>query len=78
MNFDYKEEAIQKITLQYSLVHVKRPWLNEEILNNAFFTSGPKREMAYYAQQVLLIKKLRVILKENFSPEQKTELEPPV
>ena len=75
LSFDYKEDYIEKITLNYCIISVKRQWLNKHILNQPYRVPQPNNPTYIYAQKVLLIKDLRVILKDNISDAQKKEIE---
>jgi len=75
LNFDYEEDYIKKITLQYNLVNIKRSWFYPTILESDFIKKPTNQTGYYYAQKVLLIKKLRIMLKDSLPNKEKAKIE---
>ena len=75
LEFDYKEDFISKITLNYTIVNIKRPWLKSDLLSSDFIKGIADREKYIYVRKVVLIKDLRVILKENITSEERNILQ---
>lgn len=75
LTFDYREDYIDKISLNYCIISIKRAWLNKTIFNRPYRVTPTQRPSYIYAQKVLLIKDLRVILKDNISEAKKKEIE---
>ncbi|WP_369048646.1 hypothetical protein [Tenacibaculum sp. UWU-22] len=73
-DFDYDESFIKKITLNYCIVSIKRPWLKNELLTSNFTTAKSERTAYIYAEKIALVKDLRVILKDLTIAE-KTEIQ---
>ena len=74
LDFDYKEDFISKITLSYCTIHIKRPWLKPEVLNHKFVKNKPAT-MFLFAKKIVLIKDLRIILKEDLSIKEKKDID---
>ncbi len=75
LTFDYNEDFIEKITASYCIITVKRPWLNKNIFDSEFVDGNTKNKTFTYANKILLIKDIRVILKENLTPTEKKEID---
>ncbi|MFV0541060.1 MAG: carboxypeptidase-like regulatory domain-containing protein [Aestuariibaculum sp.] len=75
INFDYDETFINKITLNYCIITIKRPWLYKDVPISKYIDSNTKKNIYTYAKKIVLIKDLRVILKENLSQAEKTAIE---
>ena len=73
LDFDYKEDFIEKITLRYCVFSIKRAWLFPSIFDNEFIRKIKKTKL-FYAKRIILIKDLRVILKEDLTEQEKTEI----
>lgn len=75
LEFDYKEDFIEKITFNYCSISIKRNWFQPAILHNEFVENKIAKNQYTYAKKVMLMKDLRIILKENLSSTEKKEIE---
>ncbi len=74
LDFDYKEDFIEKVTLKYCIIHIRRPWFKPDVLQHDFVNIG-KTKNTLYAKKIVLIKDLRVILKEDLTTVEKTNIQ---
>lgn len=75
LEFDYKEDFIEKITFNYCTISIKRNWFQSDILDNEFIENKSAKNQYTYAKKIMLMKDLRIILKENLSSTEKKEIE---
>lgn len=75
LGLDYDETFINKITLNYCIITIKRPWLYKDLLQSEYIDSNTKKATYKYAKKIVLIKDLRVILKEDLSEAEKEQIQ---
>ncbi|KAA5822293.1 carboxypeptidase regulatory-like domain-containing protein [Algibacter amylolyticus] len=74
LDFEYEEDFIEKVTLKYCLINIKRPWFKPDALLHDF-VEPIKTKSALYAKKIVLIKDLRVILKEDLTSVEKSNIQ---
>ncbi len=74
LEFDYKEDFIERIKLNYCIVNIKRNWLVSSVFDSEY-VQKKRTTPSTYAKKVILVKDLRVILKEDLTEVEKVEIE---
>ncbi len=75
LTLDYDESFIDKITLNYCIITIKRPWLYKDLLNSEHVVSNNNKTTYKYAKKIVLMKDLRVVFKEDLSVKDKSEIQ---
>ncbi len=74
LNFDYKEDFISKIKLSFCVIHLRRPWMKKDLLGSDFISETGARNDFIYPKKILLVKDLRVILKDPLTDDDKIKI----
>lgn len=75
LNFDYDEDFIDRLSASYCIITVKRSWLHKTLFESEFVITDQTTKEYTFAKKILLIKDVRVILKEDLTAKEKAEID---